>query len=187
MFLRLLLLLTVVPIIELVLILDVHERVADAFGSPSALLLTVGTIIVTGIIGARLARQQGFRLLTEAQQHLNQGQIPSRQMTEGLLLIIGAATLVTPGYITDVIGILLLLPTTRSGLANLLEGWFQKQIDRGSFRVYHQQQGYHWQGREQAPRHDPDNQVIDVEPLADRSESPNDNHQRSHQPSPPRE
>lgn len=182
MFLRLLLLLTIIPIVELILILRVHRFVSESWGPNQALLLTVGTIVLTGLFGAKLAKVQGFLLILKARQSLAQGKIPSRAMLEGVLLVIGAATLLTPGYVTDLLGFLLLLPTTRSMIAGRLEPWLKKQVTGGRIHVHqgparasYQQGPFRQTGgftytHQQGPRpSEQDEDVIDVETVEERN------------------
>ena len=157
MLLKLILALTIIPILELVMVIQVHGFVSDAIGDTEALALTVGTILVTGIIGANLARAQGLRLLVEAQQSLAQGRIPNEALIEGVLVIIGGALLLTPGYATDVLGFSLLLPMTRPIFRRALEGVIAKGVQNGSIHVMHPQRP--------SPTSQKRDDVIDVEAI----------------------
>ena len=79
---------------------------------------TIGLVMLTAIIGVALLKRQGLATLTRGMNRLNQGQIPAREMAEGLLLAVAGALLVTPGFITDGVGFLLLFPPTRMLIAN---------------------------------------------------------------------
>ncbi|MEM7096960.1 MAG: FxsA family protein [Pseudomonadota bacterium] len=79
---------------------------------------TIGLVMLTAIIGVALLKRQGLATLTRGVNRLNQGQIPAREMAEGLLLAIAGALLVTPGFITDGVGFLLLFPPTRGMIAS---------------------------------------------------------------------
>ncbi len=81
---------------------------------------TVLIVIVTVISGVQLLRYQGFQTLRRARQNMAQGQIPALEMMEGIVLAVGAALLITPGFFTDFLGLLCLLPTTRQRLLRYL-------------------------------------------------------------------
>ena len=135
MVLYLILLLTVVPFLELVIILQVHHAIASSWGSGMALLLTIGTISVTGIAGATLARHQGMSVLRELQERMGQGELPGQALMDGVLILIGAALLLTPGFLTDVLGFSLLVPVTRSAYRKLLLRWVRRKMQRGDVFV----------------------------------------------------
>ncbi|MDY0167102.1 MAG: FxsA family protein [Thermoguttaceae bacterium] len=108
MLLRLLLLFTVVPLVELVLLLVL----ADHTGWEFALAL----VLATGIAGAALARWQGLRCLRRFHEQTAAGRIPTDPLMDGLMILVAAALLVTPGVLTDLAGFALLLPPVRSVL-----------------------------------------------------------------------
>ena len=135
MLLYLILILTVVPVLELVIILQVHHAIASSWGSGMALLLTIGTIAVTGIAGATLARHQGMSVLRELQERMGQGELPGQALMDGVLILIGAALLLTPGFLTDVLGFSLLVPVTRSAYRKLLLRWVRRKMQRGDVFV----------------------------------------------------
>ncbi len=95
----------VVPMVEIALFI----QAGDWFGLAPTLLM----IILTAVIGITLLRQQGLSTLYKAQQKMNQGEIPAMEMVEGILLAIAGALLITPGFFTDTVGFLLLIPTFR--------------------------------------------------------------------------
>lgn len=135
MFLYLILLLTIVPFVELVILLQVHHAVSTAFGPGAGLLATLGTIIVTGVIGAALARQQGLSVLKNLQLSLNRGEVPGSTIADGVLILIGAALLLTPGFLTDLFGFSLLIPLTRIAYRKLLIKWAKQKMLRGEMNV----------------------------------------------------
>ncbi|MBD3675166.1 MAG: FxsA family protein [Planctomycetaceae bacterium] len=135
MLLYLILLLTIVPFVELVILLQVHHAVSTAFGPGAGLLATLGTVIVTGIIGAALARQQGLSVLKNLQLSLNRGELPGATLADGVLILIGAALLLTPGFLTDLFGFSLLIPVTRMAYRKLLIKWAKQKMARGQMDV----------------------------------------------------
>ena len=100
----------VVPIIEIALFIQAGEW----FG----LGPTLFTIVLTAVIGISLLRQQGLSTLYKAQQKMNQGEIPAMEMVEAIMLAIAGALLITPGFFTDAVGFLLLVPMFRRFLFN---------------------------------------------------------------------
>ncbi|MGK0441991.1 MAG: UPF0716 protein FxsA [Pseudohongiellaceae bacterium] len=99
----------VMPIAEIMLLIEVGDHVGG--------LNTIALVIVTAIIGAALLRQQGLDTLFKANQKMAQGQMPIKEMLSGIILAVGGALLLTPGFITDAVGFICLLPLTRSWLA----------------------------------------------------------------------
>ena len=125
MFLPLLLLFTLVPVVELTLIFRVHGFLSSVYGSDKAFGLSLLIIILTGYFGAKLAKAQGLKLFTELQTKLQKGQVPNLELVEGLLVLFGGLMLLTPGYLTDSLGLLLLFPLTRKLFAKSLQKKFQ--------------------------------------------------------------
>ncbi|MCT8137398.1 membrane protein FxsA [Anaerobacillus sp. CMMVII] len=112
------LLLIVVPALEIgVLVLS-----GNTIGIPWTILL----VIFTGVLGAWLAKKEGLQTIRLAQLQLQQGQIPSGIILDGLCILVGGVVLLTPGFITDLIGFFLLIPSTRT----IAKGFFQKVFDR---------------------------------------------------------
>lgn len=103
-----LLLFVILPIIELIVLIEV--------GSAIGALYTIGLVLLTAVIGAALLRSQGLVTLLRANQRLQSGEIPAQEVCEGFLLAVGGALLLTPGFITDAVGFLCLLPGTRHWL-----------------------------------------------------------------------
>ncbi len=99
----------VLPIAEMALLIQV--------GSVIGVLNTIGLVLLTAVIGAWLLRQQGLATLLRANERLNSGELPAREVAEGLILAVGGALLLTPGFITDGVGFLCLLPGSRHWLA----------------------------------------------------------------------
>jgi len=105
-----------VPLIEIYLLIKV--------GSVIGALPTVALVILTAVIGAALLRMQGFATMQRVRQSMARGEIPALEMLEGVVLLISGALLLTPGFFTDTIGFLGLIPPLRRGLILWL-------IDRG--------------------------------------------------------
>jgi UPF0716 protein FxsA len=124
---KLFLLFTALPLLDLWLLLHVGRAIG--FWS------TVALVILTGIAGAWLARTEGFRVLRSWQQALAQGRVPEEGVLSGALVLAGGLLLVTPGVITDALGLALLFPPSRRLVAAGLRRWLRRQIDAGRVRV----------------------------------------------------
>ncbi len=127
MFYRLLLLFTIVPFVELIVLIEVGKRIGT--------MSTLAIIILTGVLGASLARVQGFLVFARIRDDLNMGKLPANSLLDGLLILIGAIVLLTPGFITDILGFLLLFPATRVLLRDPLQQYFRRKIS-GSKQFY---------------------------------------------------
>lgn len=108
----------VTPLIEIAVLIQV--------GSWLGLWPTLGLIVLTAIIGTWMLRQQGFAVLARAQQQLAEGSVPLAEVFEGFCLVIAGALLLTPGFVTDIIGGLLLMPPVRAWLYRTLGERFRR-------------------------------------------------------------
>ena len=106
-----------VPIVEMVVLIEVGQQIGA--------LWTIALVLLTAFIGINLLRYQGLATLSRATWRMQSGQIPAQEMLEGILLAVGGALLLTPGFVTDSIGFLLLLPFTRQFFATRLIGRFK--------------------------------------------------------------
>ncbi|MCP4896760.1 MAG: FxsA family protein [bacterium] len=120
MFIRLLLLFTVVPIVELGLLIQLGRYVG--------LAPTIGIVLLTGVIGASLARWQGLVTLRRVQAEMAEGRVPTGPLIDGLLILVAGAVLLTPGLITDAVGFLLLIPPTRAAVRQTLVDQFRRRM-----------------------------------------------------------
>lgn len=123
----LLVLFTVVPLVELYLLMWL--------GGLMGFWPTVGLVLLTGVIGATLAKLEGLRVLGQWQSALAEGRVPEAGVLDGLLVLVGGIFLVTPGILTDVVGFSLLLPPTRKLVARFLRKRLEAGIQRGTVRV----------------------------------------------------
>ncbi|MEW6524306.1 MAG: FxsA family protein [Bacillota bacterium] len=104
--LYLILLFTLFPVAELALLIQVGKRIGT--------LYTVLIILGTGVLGAYLAKSQGLSVIRQVKERVGQGQVPANEIIDGVLVLFGAAFLVTPGLVTDVIGLSAVVPPTRT-------------------------------------------------------------------------
>ncbi len=121
------LLFVVVPLIELYLLLFV--------GSKIGFWWTVCIVLVTGVIGASLAKREGLRVWDTYRQALGEGRLPDEGIVGGLLVLVGGVLLVTPGMLTDLVGFCLLVPQTRRFFADLIRAVIAKKLDQGTVQV----------------------------------------------------
>jgi UPF0716 protein FxsA len=118
MFWKILALFTVVPIVELYLLIKIGGQIGA--------LATVGIVIGTGVAGAALARQQGARVWHQMQQEMEAGRFPADRLIDALLLLVAGALLITPGLLTDLSGLLVLIPVTRKPIRE----WVKRRLAR---------------------------------------------------------
>jgi UPF0716 protein FxsA len=115
--LALIALFVVVPLAELYVIF----QVGDAIG----IVPTLAILVADSLLGSWLLKSQGRAVWQRFNETLGQGRVPHREIVDGVLVIFGGAFLITPGFITDVIGVLLLLPPTRA----LFRRQLQKRLE----------------------------------------------------------
>jgi len=112
MFARLFLIFTGVSLLEIFVLV----KVGGFLGAWPTILL----VIITALIGSALVRSQGLQLVQKLQQRMAAGEMPGQQLIEGIMLIITGVLLVTPGFVTDLCGLLLLQPTIRASIAKVI-------------------------------------------------------------------
>ena len=110
-----------VPIIEMVLFI----RIGDLVG----FWPTLAAILVTAAVGAAMLRRQGFGTLLRARAMLERGEVPLREMFDGVCLLVAAALLLTPGFLTDAAGFLLMVPGVRTLIAVLISARLRARAD----------------------------------------------------------
>lgn len=102
-------------------------------GTVIGALPTVVLIVLTAMVGSALVRRQGLKTLLEAQQRMQLGEMPARELLGGMLLALAGLLLIVPGFVTDLLGLLLLLPPLRSRLADKLVKGVRVQGAMGGF------------------------------------------------------
>jgi UPF0716 protein FxsA len=116
---RLAVLFVVVPVVELMLLI----RMGQWLG----FWPTVAFVVLTGWVGATLARVEGLRVLARFQQELAMGRIPGQAILDGAAVLMGGAFLLAPGVLTDLTGLALLFPPTR----RIIQRWVRKRLEKG--------------------------------------------------------
>jgi UPF0716 protein FxsA len=122
----LVLLFIVVPIAELYVIIQVGQAIGA--------LPTIAILIADSLIGSMLLRSQGRLAWRRFNEATSAGRVPAREVLDGALVIFGGAFLITPGFLTDVIGVFLLLPPTRAVARRMLVGVFSRRFVVGALR-----------------------------------------------------
>ena len=110
------------------LVLAVEGYVILAFNEAVGGWNTIGLIVLTSMVGAALVRREGLSVLRRAQQSLDKGQIPTNELINGVLLLIAAALILTPGFFTAGVGLLLLFPPTRAVVREVLKRRFAGRV-----------------------------------------------------------
>ena len=121
-----------IPLLEIYLLIEV----GDVIGA----LATVLAVVFTAVLGVSMIRIQGFSTLQKAQLSMNQGRLPAMEMFEGMLLFFAAVCLLIPGFFTDTVGFLLLIPPLRAFLASHLLGSAQLKAQ------FHRSGGNYFEG-----------------------------------------
>lgn len=124
-FSKLLILFVIVPVTELYILIEVGKKIGG--------LTTIGIIILTGIIGAYLVKGQGFMILKKIQSDLNEGIIPGDSLIQGAIILAGGIFLLTPGFVTDIIGFIFLIPVSRRVVKKYLLKWLKRKTKEGNF------------------------------------------------------
>ena len=124
-FTKLLILFIIVPVIELYILIEVGKKIGS--------LSVIGIIILTGILGAYLVKSQGFMILKKIQNDIDEGILPGNSLIQGAIILAGGILLLTPGFITDIVGFIFLMPFTRKVVKNYLLKWLKGKIKEGNF------------------------------------------------------
>ncbi len=115
----------VVPIIEMYILIKVGAVIGG--------LYTIGLVLLTALIGVSLLKKQGLSTFITAQQKMQTGQMPIKEIAEGLMLAVAGALLLTPGFVTDTVGFILLTPVLRQYIAKQVFQTWVKNAQQASF------------------------------------------------------
>jgi len=154
MFLKLLIIFILVPLIELYFLLEISQFIG--------VFTTVMVIVFTGAAGISIARRQGYQVVNNIRTTLNEGKMPTDDLISALLILIGGVTLLTPGFLTDITGFLLILPGSRDLIAALAKKYFLKYVKENKVEVHY---GSQFNQRQNSRKQDDDykDDFIDVE------------------------
>lgn len=121
-----LLLFMLIPIVEMWILIEV--------GGWIGALPTIGLVVLTATIGLSLLKQQGLSTLMRARRKMDEGAIPASELVSGVMIAVGGALLLTPGFVTDALGFALLIPQTRKWLLfKLIDRYRDKIVIEGEF------------------------------------------------------
>ncbi len=120
MLLKLFLAFTIIPFIEIYLLIKI--------GSYLGAFNTVIIVILTAFFGALLARYQGFKTMLRVRESLERGEMPAEELMDALLILLAGIVLLTPGFLTDLAGLIILVPSTRL----MFKRWLRKKFDAWS-------------------------------------------------------
>jgi UPF0716 protein FxsA len=156
MFGKLLILFTVVPVVELYILVKVGKEIGT--------MNTVGLVIITGIAGASFAKSQGAQIIYKIRTALNQGQMPGTELMHGAMVLAGGIMLLTPGFLTDLVGLSMLIPFTRKFYADMTMNYFKKKFQSGQWQ-------YSTYSTTDTETKDPNEVIIDQPEIEDKESS----------------
>lgn len=144
MFLALIIVLCIlVPVAELWFILELADWLG---GGATGALVTVAMLMATSVLGAFLLRSQGLAAWSRFLNTVSQRRLPQREIVDGIFIVIGGVLLLTPGFLTDIVGLVFLLPPSRKVFANAVTGRLSKRVRRAAGV-----EGWEWQAGESEP------------------------------------
>lgn len=111
---KLFLIFIIIPLIEIALLLKISAYIG--------IWMTLVVVIGTAILGASLTHHEGLKTWGRLQQKLGKGILPDEELLDGLMILVAGAVLLTPGFVTDITGFFLLIPTTR----RLVKFWVRR-------------------------------------------------------------
>jgi UPF0716 protein FxsA len=126
MFVKLFLAFTLIPFVEIYLLIKIGAQIG-AFN-------TILIVILTGLLGASLARLEGIKTMTKVRESLNRGDLPAEEMLDAMLIFVAGVVLLTPGFITDLTGLALLVPKLRYWFKRWLRRKFDEWLDKTNGR-----------------------------------------------------
>jgi len=129
-------------VFRVIILLMIGVPALEIFGLIKAASLIGGwqtffAVILTGVVGAYLAKQEGLKTWAQAQSELAQGRIPGKSLMDGISIFAGGLLLLTPGFFTDALGFLLILPISRTIIQAYLRRWLDKKLKSGEIHFYY--------------------------------------------------
>lgn len=118
---------TIIPFVELYILFQLADLTSP--------ITTLTIVILTGVVGAYIAKREGLSIFKKTQNQLNQGKLPKDTLIEGLCVLIGGILLLTPGILTDLFGFSLLFPLTRVIYREFIKKYFENKVD---YKMYTQ-------------------------------------------------
>ncbi len=127
MFYKLFFAFTVIPFLEIYLLIKV--------GSYLGAFNTVMIVVLTGFLGAYLARLQGLHTMMKVKESLNRGEMPAEALLDALLILLAGIVLLTPGFLTDMAGLMILIPKTRIVFKRWLRKRFEEWVNKNQMGI----------------------------------------------------
>jgi UPF0716 protein FxsA len=124
---RLLLLFILVPLLELYILIKI--------GGYLGAFQTVALVVLTALLGVVLVRLEGLKTLQQIRQSVSQGIVPAEEMVDGVLIFVGGILLITPGVLTDLFALVLLIPYSRTVFKRWLRRRFDRMVAAGNVRL----------------------------------------------------
>jgi UPF0716 protein FxsA len=128
MFFKLFLIFTLIPVIELSLLIKV--------GSYIGVMNTVLIVILTALAGAYMVRSEGISVITRIQRNMQEGIFPGDEMISGIMILMAGALLLTPGFFTDIIGFLMVIPVSREFIKGLVKEYIKKHMSSDDIYIH---------------------------------------------------
>lgn len=128
MFFKLFLIFTIVPVIELAILIKA--------GSYLGVWNTVAIVILTAVIGAHMVRSEGIGVMQRLQRNMTEGIFPAEELIDGVMILLAGALLLTPGFFTDIIGFLAVFPLSRSVIKETVKRYLENRISSGDIHVH---------------------------------------------------
>jgi UPF0716 protein FxsA len=160
MFIYLFLLFIVLPVVEIVLLVQI--------GLATEWWVPILFIVVTGIVGTALARREGWKVVERIREDVRTGQMPADSLMDGFLVLLAGILFVLPGVLTDVVGIVLLFPPTRTLVKRAMAAWFKRNVDVHVGRI----RGSRWPNADEVSGTEHD-KIIDARVVGTRVENAN--------------
>src|SRR6478735_3963167 len=151
------LLFIVLPLVEIMILVKI--------GMVTSFWVPIAIVIVTGVVGTTLARREGWKVLERMREDVRTGQMPADSLIDGFLVLLAGVLFVLPGVLTDIVGIVLLFPPSRSLVKRGVAAWFKRNVELHVGRIG----GSYWpnSGSPNAPDHD---KIIDARVIGTRVE-----------------
>lgn len=129
MFFRLFILFTAVPVLELAILI----KVGSYIGTGNTIMI----VLLTAIAGAYMVKLEGIGVMYRIQQSMQEGIFPAEEMINGVMILVAGALLLTPGFFTDVIGFLMVIPVTRHYIKKLVRHYIDRKMSAGEINIEH--------------------------------------------------
>ncbi|HET6871875.1 MAG TPA: FxsA family protein [Sporolactobacillaceae bacterium] len=118
-----------IPLFILVPIVEIWLFVLS--GRYIGLLPTLAIVLLMSFVGAWLAKREGIGVWNKARESMRSGRLPGEELLEGVCVLAGGLLLLTPGYLTDAMGLLLLIPSVRKRVVRRLRRWLKERLTKG--------------------------------------------------------